>query len=244
MAAKLPRIKSLQDLIVYEDETIILVNKPLQMASLADKGNLHLQALAKAYDENLMLCHRLDKNTSGILLMARNPEAYRNIAIQFEKRQVSKTYLTLAGGVHHFDNHLIDLPLYVSTNKRVVVSKQQGKPSQTKVTAEEQFKHATLLRCEPITGRMHQIRVHLAAIHCPIIGDQLYGGKDLFLSKLKKNYQHSSRREEQPINHGFLLHAHQLQFTHPQTGEAFIQQAELPKNFATTMKILRKYDAR
>jgi 23S rRNA pseudouridine955/2504/2580 synthase len=242
MPHKTAYISSLSDLIVYEDEAIVLVDKPLDMASLSDKNQRNLHQLAQEYDEKLMLCHRLDKNTSGILLMAKSPEHYRTIAMQFEKREVNKSYLTIAGGVHYFDDRLIDLPLYVSTNKKVVVSHQQGKPSQTRVFAKENFRNFTLLRCEPITGRTHQIRVHLAAIGCPIVGDSLYGGSEILLSRIKRNYKASGRREEQPINHGYLLHAHELSFQHPLSGERVSYTAPLTKNFETALKILRKYN--
>ena len=212
------------------------------MASLDDKSKRNLQNLARKYDANLQLCHRLDKNTSGILLMAKNPESYRHIAMQFQKRKVRKQYLTLIAGIHQFEDYRIELPLLVSTNKKVSINKNEGKKAITIINTEQTFRNYTLLNCEPITGRMHQIRAHLAAVKCPIIGDQLYGGEDIYLSRLKRNYHHSSRKEEQAVNRGYLLHAKSLSFSHPRSEQGITIEAPLPKAFAVTLKVLSKYN--
>ncbi|MEO0897995.1 MAG: RluA family pseudouridine synthase [Bacteroidota bacterium] len=243
MATKQKKHISFKDLILFEDKDIVLVSKPLDVASLDDKSNRNVLGLAKQYDEDLRLCHRLDKNTSGVMLLCRGDENYRHISIQFERRKVKKVYATLVAGVHKFQQLDIDLPLYVSTNRKVSVNKVDGKPSKTIVDTEEAFKNYSLLNCKPVTGRMHQIRVHLASIKCPIVGDQLYGGQDIFLSEIKKGYKYSMRKEERPVNHGYLLHARELHFTHPQKEEPMMVEAPYPKNFETTLKILRKYNS-
>ncbi|MEM6806578.1 MAG: pseudouridine synthase, partial [Bacteroidota bacterium] len=140
-------------------------------------------------------------------------------------------------------DELVDLPLLISTNKRVSVHKQEGKKAQTNINSIEFFKNFSLLACEPITGRMHQIRVHLKALGCPIVGDSLYGGIDIFLSKLKRNYKANNRREEKALNHGYLLHAHSLKFQHPKSGKEVEFSTEVPKNFEVVLKMLRKYNA-
>ena len=231
-----------EDLILYEDDQILAVNKPVGVSSLADKQALTLQGLGKAYYPDLHLCHRIDKMTSGVLLMAKNMEVYREISLQFQYRKISKRYQTLVSGVQKFDQYEVALPLLVSTNKRVVVHMQEGKKAKTILNSTRHFRNFTLVSCEPITGRMHQIRVHLSAVRSPIIGDLLYGGEDIYLSQIKRNYKASGRKEERPLNHGFLLHAQSIDFDHPDTGERLSIEAPLPKNFQVVLKQLEKYN--
>jgi 23S rRNA pseudouridine955/2504/2580 synthase len=238
----MPKPIRFEDLIVHEDEQLLLVNKPTDMASLDDKSKQNLQTLAQEYLPSLQLAHRLDKHTSGILLMAKDSDTYRSLALQFQHREVTKNYLALATGVHHFEALKVDLPLLITTNKKVSVHKQDGKRAETICQTEESFRHYTLVRCQPITGRMHQIRVHLGAIHAPIAGDSLYGGQDIMLSEIKRKYHFSSRREERPLNHSFLLHAQRLQFRHPASQEMVQFEAPLSDNFDTVLKVLRKWD--
>lgn len=238
----MPKPIRFEQLIIHEDDHILLVNKPREMASLDDKSNQNLQALAQGYLPDLQLAHRLDKQTSGILLMAKHGEAYRSLALQFQHREVNKEYLALATGVHHLEETQVDLPLLVTTNKKVSVHKQEGKAAETYLSTEELFRHYTLLRCRPVTGRMHQIRVHLSAINAPIAGDNLYGGQDILLSEIKRKYNFSSRKEERPLNHSFLLHAQRLTFCHPATQQEMQFEAPLSDNFQTVLKVLRKWD--
>lgn len=233
-----------KDLIIHEDDNILIVNKPSGVSSLDDKSNKNLNHLAKIYNPDIQLCHRLDKMTSGILLMAKGRENYRDIALQFQYRTVKKTYMALVRGVHHFEDQEIDLPLLVTTNKRVMAHKNDGKKAITHVTTEKTFRNYTLVRCHPLTGRMHQIRVHLLSLGCPIVGDELYKGEDIMLSSIKRKYKLSGKKmEERPLNHGYMLHAKSLTFAHPKTKEEMTFESEYPKNFNVVLKMLEKYDS-
>lgn len=231
-----------EELILMEQGDIVVINKPVGMASLEDKGALHVQALARQYHPEVRLCHRLDKLTSGCLVLAKSAEAYREISLQFQHRTIHKHYLALVAGVHHHQNTVVDLPLLVTTNKKVFVSKSDGKKAKTIVNTEKNYRRHTLLRCEPVTGRMHQIRIHLSSLKTPIVGDSLYGGSDLMLSSIKRKYKPSGRKEEQALNHGFLLHAASIQLALPGEESLTTVEAPLPKNFSVVLRQLEKHD--
>jgi len=228
-----------QDAIIFEDDHFMVVNKPPYMATLEDRNSPHnLQAMAKQHNENLSACHRLDKETSGAVLFAKSAEAYRHASLQFEHRKIVKVYHAFVDGLHTLENELVDLPILPLKKGIAVVEYRKGKESSTTFSTLEIFKRHTLIECKPLTGRMHQIRVHLAKKNAPIINDELYGGEVLFLSSLKRNYKLKSETEEQPLIKRFALHAKKLIF------ENFIEQitvdADYPKDIAVLYKQLRK----
>jgi 23S rRNA pseudouridine955/2504/2580 synthase len=234
---------SLTELIVYEDDTLLALNKPAGWATLAERnqpGTGLLDLVRETYPD-IRVCHRLDKQTTGILLFAKTAEAYRDIAIQFEGRQVEKHYHALIHGSHALEGLLVEAPIHTDDGVSRV-DFQQGKASATLIQTHTAWRHFTLLDCQPFTGRAHQIRVHLAYIQCPIVGDALYGGDNILLSTLKRNYKPDREQEERPLNKGFLLHSVSLGFTHPATGEPCKVEAPLNDNFDMCVGKLDKYD--
>ncbi len=235
--SKLPRFT---EWILFEDDDYLVVGKPANVATLDDRsGRPSLLALAAAYHAPVQVCHRLDKETSGVLLLAKHPEAYKQANSQFADRTVEKTYHAVVDGLHDFTHLTISLPLHVAPSGIVRVSIKNGKPSTTIVSALQQFRQHTLVECQPVTGRMHQIRVHLAARKAPLVADTLYGGQELFLSTLKKNYKHKAARAERPLMPRVALHAYALRFT-DLAGNSRHITCPYPKDFRTLLSQLEK----
>jgi 23S rRNA pseudouridine1911/1915/1917 synthase len=188
------------------------------------------------------LVHRLDKDTSGVLLVAKTLEAERRLRTAFEEGGVRKSYLALVEGEHPLldgDAEEIDLPLGPDERRsgRMRVVEAGGKHAITRITVAERFRGFTLLRCEPLTGRTHQIRVHLAAVGFPLAIDAFYGRrKSLALSEIKRGYRPKAGRAEQPLMERHTLHADALEF--PDAGGR--SEAPLPRDFERLLKQLRK----
>lgn len=237
---KFPQFK---DIILFEDNDIIIVNKPPFLSSLDEREGreINLLRMAKQYWEDAQICHRIDKETSGLLIIAKNPETYRHVSMQFERRKVNKVYHAIVDGTHVFDELLVDLPIHHAGKGNVVISRSEGKRAETWFKSLKFFKHYTLIEARPVTGRMHQIRIHLATQRASITGDTMYGGKPAFLSKIKRGYRLTDE-EEQPIMKRFALHARQLTFT-MLNGEERTFEAEYPKDFAVLLKLLEKNDS-
>lgn len=232
------------ELIIHEDDNLIVINKPPFVASLDARGGdeVNILRLAKNYFPDAQVCHRLDKDTSGVLLIAKNPETYRLMSIEFEKRRVDKTYHAIIGGTHVFEDLVVDLPILNQGNKNVTIDRYNGKPAETIFNSIQYFKHFTLVECKPITGRMHQIRIHLATQHAAIVGDAMYRGKPMYLSQIKKRgFTLSKDQGELPIMKRFALHSKAVKFT--LDGKEYAFEAEYPKDFATLLKQLEKFDS-
>jgi 23S rRNA pseudouridine955/2504/2580 synthase len=232
------------DLILFENDDVIVVNKPPFLSSLDERegGEVNLLRLAKGYWEDAQICHRLDKETSGALIIAKNPEAYRLVSMQFEKRKVKKVYHAVIDGTHTFEGLLVDLPILNVGKGNVTISRQEGKRAETWFQSLKYFKHYTLVECRPVTGRMHQIRIHLATQRASIAGDDMYKGEPVFLSKIKRKYHLGKDQEELPIMKRFALHAYEVTFRiNPET-EITIH-APYPKDFETLLKLLEKFDS-
>lgn len=229
-----------KNLIVWEDADYVAINKPPFISTLNDRIDpINLLALAKQYIPDAQACHRLDKDTSGVLMFARNPEAYRHLSIQFEKREVEKIYHAIADGIHNFDHQLVDAPILKNEDGTVKISKRDGKPAQTTFSTLKVYRNHTLIECRPITGRMHQIRIHLSLVNASISGDEQYGGKPFFLSAVKRGFNLKKLTEEQPLMKRMALHAKGLEFRnlsdilvkvevpYPKDFNALVRQLEL-----------------
>lgn len=208
---KLERIK-LQDILLWEDEHYLFINKPSHISTLEDRQDAYnILQLAKKHEPDAQVCHRLDKETSGVLAIARNPEAYRHLSMQFEKREVTKIYHAVVDGIHDFKDQEVDAPILKMDDGTVKISRQ-GKQAQTFFRSLQSFRNHTLVECRPVTGRMHQIRIHLSMLGAPIVGDEMYGGKQLFLSSIKRGFNLKKFTEEQPLIKRMALHAFSLEF--------------------------------
>lgn len=232
------------DLIIYEDNAIIAINKPPFIASLHERLDTNIQSiiqLVKDVNPDYALCHRLDRETSGVMLVAKNAEAYRDLAIQFEKRTVKKIYHAVVSASVALDNLVVDLPLYTDSKRRVQISKKSGKPSLTIFNTLKQYKHFSLLACEPQTGRLHQIRVHAASQNLPLVCDELYGGKVPELSLIKRKVKYGADETNKPMMSRVALHAYSISFESPDKGSVSVH-APYPKDFNVLIKLLEKYD--
>jgi RluA family pseudouridine synthase len=230
-----------KDLIVFENEDFIVVNKPPFLATLEDRAlnATNLLKLAKQYHPDAQACHRLDKETSGALAIAKNPEAYRHLSMQFENREVDKLYHAVAQGVHKFENLEVDRAIQPGLKGKAKLA-YKGKPAQTIFNTIETYHRHSLIACKPITGRMHQIRLHLMYLKAPIVNDVLYGGEVLFLSSLKRKFNLKQETEEQPLIKRFALHSTQLGFK-LMNGEQVVVEAPYPKDFQVLVKSLQQY---
>ena len=232
-----------EDLILFENDNLIVVNKPAFLSSLDERegGDINLLRLAKQYSDDAQICHRLDKETSGAIIIAKTPEAYRLVSMQFEHRKVKKVYHALINGTHIFEDLHVDLPILNLGNKNVAINRQEGKPAVTVFNSLTFYKHYTLVECQPITGRMHQIRIHLASQRASIAGDEMYGGTPVYLSEIKRKYHLGKDQDELPIMKRFSLHAREISFMiDEKTTMTF--EAPYPKDFATMIKLLDKFD--
>ena len=226
-----------KDLILQEDQDYILINKPPFISTLEDRNDpQNILVLAKEYAPDAQVCHRLDKDTSGVLAIARNPAAYRHLSMQFESRAVKKIYHAVVDGTHQFDNVLVDAPILKQNDGTVKISRL-GKEAQTYFTTLQLYKSQTLVECRPVTGRMHQIRIHLSRLNTSITGDETYGGKPFFLSSVKRGFKLEKLTEEQPLIKRMALHAFSVQFIDLQNRE-ILAAAPYPRDFHVLLKQL------
>jgi tRNA pseudouridine32 synthase / 23S rRNA pseudouridine746 synthase len=208
--------------LIYEDSALLVFNKPSGLLSVPGKGPEKADCLRtrvqQVYPEALTV-HRLDMSTSGILLMARSAELHRKLSIAFQDREVKKRYVAVVDG-RVLENpsqewQLIDKPIATDWINRPLmkIDPQEGKPSQThyKIVSHDAANDTTRLELAPITGRTHQLRVHLQSLGHPILGDHLYASPEVMAKSAR-----------------LMLHASQLTFTHPVTGEVLDLHCDVP----------------
>jgi RluA family pseudouridine synthase len=252
--------------IIYEDDGIIVINKPAGVSVTKDRSgqpqlaDILADQLGDEATAKLRLVHRLDKDTSGIMLLARNRDTQRQFADLFFDRKVKKTYLALVKGAVSDKAGSIDSPLGHSKKnpELMVIDSRRGKQSLTEWRLLANFGLPALLAVKPLTGRTHQIRVHLASIGLPLAVDPLYGNNSpIMLSEFKKNYQLGKFQEEKPLIDRLTLHAYQIVIPESDAiasapvlsnvegakqSRCFV--APLDKKFAATIKMLTKHNPR
>jgi 23S rRNA pseudouridine1911/1915/1917 synthase len=179
------------------------------------------------------IVHRLDKETSGVMVVAKDDEAYHHLAKQFKNRSVEKIYLAIARGHFSQNEGSIDLAIgrHPRERKRMSTRTRRGRPAVTQWKVVEKFNGLTLLEIFPKTGRTHQIRVHLSAMGYPLLGDPLYGRKGGFQDSVLKGCSRRLNRQ--------ALHAHRLGFIHPRTGKRVEFISPIPQDISEVLEWLR-----
>ena len=245
--------------ILAETNDWVAVMKPAGLATIPGRGEddsvleqlgrqLGLPSSGTA-DPRVRVVHRLDKDTSGVLLFAKHAPAQRHLSHQFQNNAIRKEYLALVAGRPAEQEGEVDAPLARHPNSplRMAVVRHGGRPARTAWRVEEPFRHFTLLRVFPKTGKTHQIRVHLQSIHLPLAIDPLYNAPrgaaapaGLLLSSFKRGYRPVPGETERPLIERLTLHAEKLRFQSPDGTEVRVE-APLPKDLRAALNMLRKY---
>ncbi len=224
--------------IIHEDDSILVVNKAPGVVCIPDRddrGDSLLEVLKAQFGE-VYAVHRIDKDTSGVVVFARNREIHRELSMRFEHREIIKEYLAIVRGNPEIETGRIDIGLRVGNRGKVSVD-PAGKPSTSLYKVIEAFKGYTLLKLRPETGRQHQLRVHLAYLGTPLAVDPLYGVDDpLYIRDIKPRATGSSTSV--PLLDRTPLHASSLAWN---DGEDHHYTAEPPKDFRATLNQLRRW---
>lgn len=242
--------------VLFEDEHLALVNKPPDMVVHPAKGNWtgtlvnalqfrfgQLSQLNGDYRPGIV--HRLDRDTSGVILVAKDEQTHRDLSYQFETRKIFKEYVALTAGVLDRDSDYIESRITHHPKERVKMAvtddEDDGKDACSFYEVIERFRGYTYCRIHPKTGRTHQIRVHLASVGCPVLADKMYSGRDCVrLADLVPNLDPEA---DEMLMTRQALHAHRLRFVHPRRGRVIEGEAPLPAEFEKTLMALRQHRA-
>lgn len=234
VSSKLNKVAQLEQQIIFEDDCLLVLNKPSGIAVHGGSGLSFgvIEGLRALRPEArfLELVHRLDRDTSGILLVAKKRSALRSLHEQLRVKTVQKDYLALVRGQWQSHVKVVQAPLLkneLASGERIVKVSEQGKPSETRFAVEERYTNATLIKASPVTGRTHQIRVHTQYVGHPIALDDKYGDKEF-----------DQQMSELGLNRLFL-HAASIRFEHPKTGETLRLNAPLDDKMKGILKKLR-----
>jgi 23S rRNA pseudouridine1911/1915/1917 synthase len=239
----------INDIIIKETADYVILNKPAGILTIPDRHDNQLQSiqgLLKKHYGTIFTVHRLDKDTSGIILFAKNEVAHKYYSQLFESRNVKKFYKGLVNGQMTPPTGSVDEPLMEHpTIAGRMVTNRKGKTALTDYEVEEAFGLYSLVKLQIHTGRTHQIRVHMKHLGYPIAVDEMYGtASPIYLSSIKKNYKLGRRvEEERPLLGRLGLHAWQLHFK-DQQGEEHIVEAPLPKDIQAVVTQLRRNTGR
>ena len=244
--------------VLFEDEHLLALDKPARLLTSPDANEMARPSLMKLLQagikdkkpwanerhlEYLNPANDLDFDATGVLLLAKNKAAFIALANLFSSETARLKYVTLVRGALLESEFEVDAKLAPHPVKPDVmrVDRDHGKQARTKFTLLENFSRAgyALLRAEPLAERTHQVRVHASHVDLKIVGDEVYGGKPLWLSRLKKDYRLKPGREERPLLGRVALHAEELSLPHPVTGETVTIKSEWPKDLRVALKFLR-----
>lgn len=230
--------------IILENDQFLAVNKPSGLLSIPDRlgQEISLKDILKEKKGAIYTVHRLDKDTSGIIVFAKTEEAHKQLSQLFEGREMEKYYQGLVYGTMINPSGNIDAPIMEHPGKTSkMMTHAKGKPSSTDYTVLESFRLFSWVEFRIHTGRTHQIRVHMQHIGHSIVCDEIYGDpKPILLSSLKKNFKLAKiAEEERPILSRLALHSHRLKFT--LNGETFELEAPIPKDLRAVLQQLRKW---
>ncbi|MBL0333004.1 MAG: RluA family pseudouridine synthase [Chlorobiota bacterium] len=230
--------------VLFQDDNIVVFDKSSGIAVIPERYDIgnSLKELAEFEIGKLLTVHRIDKETSGIVLFAKNAESHRNLNIQFEKRECEKIYIAVLEGELPEDEMKIDIPIGTDPSDPTIMRPSaRGKECVTIFKVINRFKGYTLVSANLLTGRQHQIRVHARAIGFPLLVDSIYGNRSNFLlSTLKRGFRTGKYSEESPIISRLTLHAQKLSINHPITNERITFESELPRDLKALIQQLSK----